>query len=245
MPEPYSFPVGSETLTGRIARPAGDGPSPGVLLLPAIAGVNDYIDRTAVRLAEAGYVTLVLDYYSREGAAPDTSTPEKIGAAVAGLDDRRVLSDIGGALAALSADPSVGAGPVATLGFCIGGIYAYLAACDHDGVTAAVDYYGLIAYGQTSEKKPVSPIDRAAELKAPLLAHFGDFDRLISMNDIDAFGAALRTHQKHHEICVYRGGVHAFDEEFRPEVFRPVAAGEAWRRSLAFLDWHLRGIAPR
>lgn len=247
LPVTDRFPVrvGDATLNFPVFRPVGPGPFSAILLLPAIAGVNDYVLRTAARLADRGYLTVVVDYFAREGKAPDVSTPEKIGAAVAALDDRAVLADIGAALAALRADATVSDGQIATFGFCIGGMYAFLAGCEHAGLAAVVDYYGSIAYAATGPAKPVSPLDRAGDLTAPILAHFGDFDRLISISEIDAFGAALRAGQKHHEICVYRGAPHAFDEDFRPQVFRPVTARAAWRSSLAFLDWHLRGIQPR
>lgn len=245
MSDRFSVRAGDAALDFPVFRPAGPGPFPAILLLPAIAGVNDYVLRTAARLADRGYLTVVVDYFAREGAAPDVSTPAKIGAAVAALDDPAVLSDIGATLAALQADATVIDDQIATFGFCIGGMYAYLAGCEHSGVAAVVDYYGSIVYTATGPAKPVSPLDRAGDLTAPILAHFGDFDRLISMSDIEAFGAALRAGQKHHEICVHRGAPHAFDEDFRPQVFRPVAARAAWHSSLAFLDWHLRGVQPR
>ena len=84
----------------------------------------------------------------------------------------------------------------------------------------------------------------AARLQAPLLGHFGDMDRLIGKDELADFSAQLREAQRHHEIHTYAGAPHAFDEWFRPAVFRPVASAEAWRRSLVFLDWHLRGRLP-
>ena len=237
--------AGGETIGAWLARPAGAGQVPAILLLPAIAGVNDYVKGTAARLADAGYATLLLDYYARTGHAPDVSTPEKIGAAVAALSDPEVLKDAAAAVAWLRERGYVDGARIATFGFCIGGMYAYLAACRDLGLAAAVDYYGSIRYAATGPKKPVSPIDAVPALAAPLLAHFGTFDRLISGEDIALFERALQLNQKPYELFVYRGAPHAFDEDFRPAVFRPVAARLAWQRSLAFLDWHLRGRATR
>ena len=233
------FTNGSERLRSEFFPGAGAWPSPAVLLFPAIAGVNDYIRRVGTRLAAAGYSTQILDYYAREGSAPDVSTPEKIGTAVQSLPDMRVLSDAKAAIGALRNRPDVDADRVATLGFCIGGTYAYLTACEADGIAAAVDYYGSIRYAATSTNKPVSPLDRARQLRAPLLGHFGSADRLISLEDISAFDDALRSHGRSYELFVYRGAPHAFDEDFRP-VYRPVAAAEAWQRPLTFLNWHCR-----
>ncbi|MGD9921575.1 MAG: dienelactone hydrolase family protein [Pseudorhodoplanes sp.] len=217
---------------------SGDG-APAVLLFPAIAGINDYIVRVAQRLAVAGFSTLVLNYYAREGAAPDVSTPERIGAAVEALPDARVLSDARGAIGALRTRPDVDERRIATVGFCIGGTYSFLTGCETDDVAAAVDYYGSIRYAATSANKPVSPLDRAAALRVPLLGHFGTADRLISCDDVSAFENALHAGGRSYEFYLYRGAPHAFDEDFRP-VYRPVAAAEAWQRTLTFLKWHCR-----
>jgi len=227
------------TLAMGFERPA-QARAPAVLLLPAIAGVNDYVRATAARLVSAGYAVLTLDYYAREGVAADVSTPAAISAAVAALPDPRVLSDARAAVAALRERAEVDSERIAAFGFCIGGMYAYLAACEIEGLSCAVDYYGAITYGSTSENKPVSPLDRAAELKAPLLGHFGTWDRLISTSDIDAFEAALQAASKPYELFRYAGAPHAFDEDHRPAVYRSVASRLAWERSLTFLDWHLR-----
>jgi len=234
-----------EPLTAVLAVPDGDGPHPAIVLLPAIAGVNAYTKAAAERLAGHGYVTLLLDYYAREGRAPDVSSPELVGRAVANLRDPLILGDIGAAIDTLSAHPKVDSEKIATWGFCIGGMYAYLAGCEYAQLAGVVDFYGTVRYAATSEHKPVSPLDRAGELNAPLIGHFGDFDRLISGDDVEAFAGALREHGKIYEFHAYRGAPHAFDEDFRATAFRPVAARQAWARSLCFLGWYLRGELPR
>jgi carboxymethylenebutenolidase len=134
---------------------------------------------------------------------------------------------------------------IGALGFCIGGMYALMAACEDMGLAASVDYYGSVRYASLSPTKPRSPLDYVAQLRAPLLGHFGTFDRLISVADLDALETTLQGSGKSYELYRYRGAPHAFDEDFRPAVFRPVAAAVAAQRTLTFLDWHLRGIPPR
>jgi len=241
---PISFRNGPETLTAFEIEPtrSEQARTSAVLLLPAIAGVNDYMQGAAQRLAENSYRVVLLDYYCREGRAPDVSTPEKIGQAVAALSDDRALSDARAACDYLRNRPDVDPKRIATFGFCIGGMYAFLSACEANAIAAAVDYYGSIRYGAISANKPVSPIDRVSCLRAPLLAHFGNYDRLISGDDIVAFEEALQRNAKPYELFIYRGAPHAFDEHHRAAVYRPVASESAWQRSLTFLDWHLRGL---
>jgi dienelactone hydrolase len=216
-----------------------------VLLLPAIAGVNDYIRRVSKRLNDVGYAVLTLDYYAREGAPPDVTTPDRIGAAVAALSDARVISDAALAFDALRRQPHIDAERVGALGFCIGGMYAFLAGCEPWAPKASVDYYGAVRYDRLTPEKPHSPLDKILELRSPLLGHFGTYDRLIAAADIDEFEHELQAAGKSYELFRYRGAPHAFDEDFRPAVFRPVAAQLAWHRTIAFLEWHLHGIALR
>ena len=212
-----------------------------VLLLPAIAGIDDYITHRAGHLIAHGYQVAVLDYYGPSGKRPDLSTPERIGAAVAELDDREVILNIRRAQSWLTG-PAIASERVGLLGFCIGASYAIQAAADSNAPACAVAYYGQLRNSVPSEKKPVEAMDAAGRLRAPLLGHFGDMDRLISVQDINELAGRLRAAQCAAEVHVYPGAPHAFDEWHRPAVFRPIASADAWRRSLLFLDWHLRSM---
>ncbi len=214
-----------------------------IVLLPAIAGVNDYIRGTAARLKAAGYRVEIVDYFAGS-TPPDVSTPEKIAAAVESLPDAAVLGRVRSVLERLRRSRAAAGARVGLLGFCIGGMYAMLAACELEGIAAAANYYGTIRYASLSANKPVSPIDRIPALRAPLLAHYGTADRFVPWADVEALERRLTDAGKPFELFRYRGAPHAFDEDFRP-AWRPVAAREAWSRTLTFLDWHLRGRCAR
>ena len=231
---------GSDSIVVHEAVHGTGGRRPAVIVLPAIAGINDYVKSRAADLNAAGYHVALMDYYSREGKAPDCSTPEAIGRAVAALPDPRVVSDIRATQNYLASLEAVDDTRIGILGFCIGGMYAFLAACESAALACVVSYYGTVRYTKTSLDKPHSPIDRIPELNAPLLAHFGTFDRLISQQEIADFEAALKRSKKIYECAIYSGSPHAFDEYFREAVFRPVASAEAWRRTLTFVDWYLQ-----
>ena len=237
--EQLSFPDGASCAA--LLRPVQDTQvTPAlVVMLVAIAGVNDYVITRARNLCADGYTVTVLDYFGREGAVPDISTPKLIGEAVAALDDRRVLADLEEILA-WARNAGFPLSKVGLLGFCIGGTYAALASAQH-AVGCAVDYYGQLNYVSRTERKPMAPIDVAESLKAPLLCHYGDWDRLVSRDEIDGFTSQMRTAQKPYELFIYGGAPHAFDEWFRPAVFRPAASNAAWQRTRTFLNWHLRG----
>src|SRR5262249_44207750 len=56
--------IGSAGLRGYVAKPAGAGPWPGVVVLQEVFGLNDDIRTQADRFAEAGYLALAPDLYS-------------------------------------------------------------------------------------------------------------------------------------------------------------------------------------
>jgi len=203
-----------------------------VLLLPAIAGVDGYIAQRAAHLAGQGYFVAVLDYYRGSGHRPDLSTPERIGAAVAALDDREVMRDIGLAIQWLASE-GFDVASTGLVGFCIGGAFAVLASGD---AACAVAYYGQLR----NTGKATDPLSAAPNLANPLLVHVGERDRLISAQDIAEFKAATCDSAAAVEVHTYPGAPHAFDEWHRPAVFRPIASEEAWRRTLTFLNHHTR-----
>jgi dienelactone hydrolase len=224
---------------------AGKPGVPGVVLLPAIAGMNDYVRRVAHRLSAGGFAVAILDYFARVGRSPDVSTLAAIDVAVNSLPDRCVIADACGLVSALREHEAIDPERIGSLGFCIGGMYSLMLSAETPDLSASVDYYGSVCYGKTSDLKPVSPLDRAKDIQAPLLAHFVTFDRLISAADIEALEAELKRASKPYELFTYNGAPHAFDEDFRPVAYRPVASKLAWERTNTFLDWHLKGVPAR
>jgi carboxymethylenebutenolidase len=229
--------LGTDGAGGVLVKPpvATSGPAPAVVLLPAIAGVNDYVLRVASNLADRGYAVLAIDYFARRGRTPDLSSMEKIMAAVASVDDTQAVADVGLALDALADDPEVDVTHAGLLGFCIGGSLALLGAAALGGhLACACAWYGLLRYETLTETKPRSPLDAAAEIDVPLLGHWGDADHLVPVEDVLALRKAVRG--KTAEICVYPGAGHAFHE---PHRYRAVAAAEAWKRTQLYLDYYL------
>ncbi|OLS99495.1 hypothetical protein BJF90_08265 [Pseudonocardia sp. CNS-004] len=229
-------PGGGNSPGGVLALPAGNGPAPAVLVTSAIAGLNDYVSGVVDQLAAEGYVALGLDYYARTAGPPDLGSPDKIMAAVAALSDPDVLDDVATSVAWLRASSRCD-GRVGMVGFCIGGTYALLGASGVDDLACAVSFYGTLRYPSPSESKPIDPLTTAAKARCPLLGHYGDADHLIPAADVDELRAITRGMAA--EIYSYPGAGHAFHEDFRPQVHRPVAAADAWRRTLVFLRYHL------
>src|SRR5215472_4868693 len=64
-----SFPTGSTWRDAYLARPEGEGPFPGVVVIHEIYGLNENIKDIARRFANEGYVALGVDLFSNQNRA--------------------------------------------------------------------------------------------------------------------------------------------------------------------------------
>jgi carboxymethylenebutenolidase len=223
---------------GYLARP-GPGPLPGVVLVHDVWGVSDHTRDMARRLAAEGYRVLAVDLYRREGAVQI----ENPGAFMRALPDPRVLGDLQAAVDFLHAEPGA-SGRVGITGFCMGGMYALMAACRCEGLSAAAPFYGLLSHrrgilhdpqGLDPARKPDEPLALAPALRCPLLAFFGEQDEFITLDEVRELERALARSGQPFEVVCYPGAGHAFMNDTRPAAFRPQIAQDAWSRLLRFL----------
>jgi carboxymethylenebutenolidase len=237
--EELEFERGGDTLRGYAAWPRGEGPFPALVLVPDVRGLYEHYRDVARRFAAEGFLTFAVDLYSREGA-PDLTDMASVARWIRELPDRRVLADLEAAVHFLATHPDVRANAIGITGFCMGGQYAFMAACTTERLAACVTWYGMLRYAEIDENNPISPLDLAPRLHCPFLGLYGCEDALIPLADIEELQAILRRNGKQFEIECYEGAGHAFFNDTRPEMYRPQAAAKAWPRALAFLREHLR-----
>ena len=141
-----------------------DGPVPGVVMIHDVWGLADHTRDLARRLAGDGFAVLALDLYRREAEVKI----EDPGVWMRGRSDPQAIADVEEAAAFLRVHESVAGRRVGVTGFCMGGMYALLAACGARGVDASVAYYGLLSHthgilydeaGLDPAKKPRQPLD--------------------------------------------------------------------------------------
>ena len=118
-------------------------------------------------------------------------------------------------------------GKVGTLGFCLGGSLACLAATRLTP-DCSVAYYPV----RVGDWLPEAP-----RLATPLLIHFAALDPFTPTALRDDVARVLDSHAGS-RAEVYAGVDHAFHNPERP-AYDAAAAGLAWERSLAFLAAHL------
>jgi carboxymethylenebutenolidase len=112
--------------------------------------------------------------------------------------------------------------PIGSMGFCMGGGFALLAACNLD-LFFCVDYYGMIQDAQETRT-----------LKGPVILILGSEDKRVTPWAIQQLLPAMVVHQKRIDVHLYPNAAHAFH---RPgwEGHSPLSAADAWQKTLAFL----------
>ena len=215
---------------------SGDEPQPGVVVIPDVWGLSDHTRDIAQRLAREGFAALALDLYRKTGR-PSLADPAAAMAWIRELSDPLVLETVQEGIDALARHTAVAGRRVGLIGFCMGGQYAWLAACTCRGLSAVAPFYGMLRYepGLDPTKKPREPLAAIAALSCPALGLYGREDALIPNADVDELEARLAQQPQPFEIVRYAGAGHAFLNDTRPALYRPEAAADAWRRLLAFL----------
>ena len=231
------FPGGDATIRGEF-HAATARVAPGLVLIPDVHGISPLYREIAAKLAGAGFHTLLLDLYSREGA-PRLSDMTAVQKWLQELPDERVLGDVDAAVRHLAQHEQVIPGAIGVVGFCVGGQYALMAACRSTGLAACVAFYGMLRHGRPGDRKLPPPLETPDALLCPLLGLFGADDPLIPADDLSAFRGALTSAGKTFELHVFDGAGHAFMNDRRPDAYRPQVAAEAFQLAVAFLRGHL------
>ncbi len=228
------FPSGGDTIDGVLELPDGNGPHPGVVVIPDVRGLYDHYESVARRLADAGFAALAVNLYAR-GERPDTSDMQQVFRFMRELPDRQVLADLQASLDWLAGRPETSGRKLGITGFCMGGKYAVLAACSCSGLSAAVPWYGMLTVGEVDERNPEHPLDALGRLGCPLLGLFGKEDPIVPLAEVEELERRAAGLEHEVEVVVYPGAGHAFANDTRPDAYRPEAAADAWARALAFL----------
>ncbi|MGH6656606.1 MAG: dienelactone hydrolase family protein [Actinocrinis sp.] len=209
---------------------------PGVLVLPDNRGLFGFYEHQTRLLAEQGMPALAIDYYGRS-AGPDSRERPKEFAVLANLwphlkalTSDGLYADFDAALAQLRAVDGGGCTRVISLGFCMGGRFAFQTARGRFGLSGAIGLYGY----PDELNGTGGPIQLAPELTAPILGMFAGDDEGIPAEMVARFDDALTAAGNDHEITTYPGTTHGFFESGDGRFERECA--DVWRRVMQFAD---------
>lgn len=214
-----------------VARPAGAGNHPVIVVLQEIFGVNAGIRSIADNYAAKGYIAVAPDLFWR--AEPDISMSEakegdwaKGFALYSAYDINKGVQDIA-ATVAVARNMTGASGKVGVTGYCLGGLLTYLTAARFNA-DAFVAYYG----GATEKY-----LDEAPGITDPLLYHLAEEDEYIS-KDAQALIKTSLVNKSNVQLYSYPGCNHAFA---RPDGnhYDAAAATLANQRTDAFFKQYL------
>jgi carboxymethylenebutenolidase len=205
----------------------------GVVVLPDVRGLYRFYEELALRLAERGFAAVAIDYFGRTAGVGKRDEDFPFMDHVAQTTAESIQADVAAAADYLRSPAGGSRTALFTLGFCFGGRHSWLAAAAGHGLAGAIGFYGTPGVGRDGSP---GPMQRAAELDAPILALMGGADQAISADDVAAFGEALSAADVEHEIVTYEGAPHSFfDRRYREFAD---ASEDAWRRAVSFLERH-------
>jgi len=213
-----------------VARPA-PAPAPAIVVIQEIFGVNPVMRDIADDLAEAGYLAFCPDLFWRIEPGIDITDQseaeiKRAFALFAAFDVDAGVRDIAAIIDHVRRDPGC-SGHVGAVGFCLGGLLAFLTAVRTDA-DACVAYYGVGIERHLGE---------ADTLAKPLLLHMAAEDQFVPKAAQEAIVAALQD-RPGIEIYRYSGRDHAFARK-GGDHYDAADAALAWRRTLTFFSENL------
>ena len=199
------------------AMPEGE-PKGAVVVIQEIFGVNAHIREVADGYATAGYVAIAPALFDRQetnvqlGYADEADWGKGMRLAFEGFDRAAGIVDMQAAV-----DAAGEYGNVGLVGYCFGGLMAWIAADEVSGLAAVSGYYGGMI-GQEANRKPACPV----------ILHFGEKDAHIPAEQIDL----VRQANPQVEINMYDAD-HGFNCDHR-DSYDAAAAEVAKARTLEF-----------
>jgi carboxymethylenebutenolidase len=211
-----------DQMTGYLVWPASASSKlPAVVVVHENRGLVPHIKDVARRLALEGFLVLAPDFLAPLGGTPDD---EDVGRDMIGkLEAPKVTAAAVDAVRFLKSHEKSN-GKVGAVGFCWGGgVVNRTAVAAGADLTAAVPYYGA---------QP--PAENASKIKAEMLLHYAGEDERINAG-IPAYKDALAAADVKHEVHMYPGAQHAFNNDTTEARYNKAAAETAWARTVTML----------
>ena len=225
MAETVQFSSNGTTASGYLVLPpAGNGP--GVLVIQEWWGLDSGIKEMTDRLGAEGFVALAPDLYHGELAGH--TEMDKAGQLMKSLPPDRAARDMSGAVDFLASHPAVTSDGIGVMGFCMGGMLAFIIAANRpDKVKAVVPFYGF-PQGATEPDW--------SKLTASVSGHMAEHDTYFAPAAAKALETKLRAMGKDVTLTVHPGTGHAFMAPHNAlGTLNEKKAAEVWPQAVAFL----------
>jgi carboxymethylenebutenolidase len=218
-----SFQSGRRQLEGYLARPEGDGPFPGIVIIHEIYGLNENMKVITRRFAAQGYIALAVDLFAGRHRA--ICLFRLMTGLLFNPLHNSGIHDLKAALTFLSEQPGVDASRLGAVGYCFGGSFAIAWACTEERLKVIAPYYA-------GNPRPL----RAVARLCPVVGSYPDND--ITTSAGQKLDVELDRYHVPHDIKIYPGAKHSFFNDTSGN-YNEAAAHDSWGRVLAFFEEHL------
>ena len=223
--EDINYPGDGSSMRAYLARPKVPGKYGSVVVIHENRGLNPHIRDITRRIAKAGFIALAPDALSPFGGTPENVDEAR--ALFSKIEAPKNLNNFLNAFDYLKSRPESN-GKTGCVGFCWGGALVNRLAVNSPSILAAVAYYG----GQP-------PAADVPKIKAKMLLHYAGLDTRVNAG-IPEYEAALKAAGIDHQIYIYEGVQHAFNNDTGGERYNAEAAKLAWVRTIDLFKSTLR-----
>lgn len=199
--------------------PDGPGPHPGVLMYPDAYGIRPRVTEMADRVAERGYAVLAPNLLYRAGRSPQFDLSaladpeergrifEKVFPSIQALDAESITRDTEAYLDFFHAQDRVAPGPVAIVGYCMGGTNALRAI---EAFPERIAALGSFHAGRIVSDRPDSPHLAVGNITGEAYFAHADNDRSMTPEQIRTLEEALDAAGVRYRSEVYQDASHGF-----------------------------------
>lgn len=232
MHDPLQITTPGGSIPAYVARPQRL-PAPAIVVIHEVFGVNADMRQACDELAALGYLAVCPDLFWRIAPAVELTDRTEAERAQAlelynAFDLDAGVNDIAATVKAARGIPGA-TGRVGVVGYCLGGLLAFLTAA-RAGADAVVAYYPGNADKYVGE---------ASRIASPLIVHLAEKDEYIPVDAQWKISSTL-ANQPQVQVYSYPGCGHAFARH-RGIGYDAEAAALANGRTAAFLALHLQG----
>ena len=218
-----SFQSGRRQLEGYIARPEGDGPFPGIVVIHEIYGLNENMKDITRRFAAQGYVALAVDLFAGRNRA--VCMFRVMGGLLLNSLHNSTITDLNETLTFVSEQPGVDDARLGAVGYCMGGSFAIAWACTDDRLKAIAPYYAM-------NPRPLEAVARLC----PVVGSYPGSD--FTTPHGQKLDVELERNNVPHDIKIYPGAKHSFFNDTSRN-YNEAAAQDTWERVLEFFSEHI------
>ena len=221
---------GDVVLEGYVARPEGQGPRPGVLIVHQWKGLGDFEKGKARALAELGYVAFAVDIYGKGVRPKDANEAREQAGKYRGGDRKLFRQRLLAGLERLKKFEGVDAKRIGAIGFCFGGTGVLELARSGADIRGVVSFHGGLGTPNPEDAK---------NIRCKVCVCHGADDPHVPDDEVLAFMQEMRDAKVDWQFHAYGGAVHSFTDPSanRPSAkYHEAADKRSWKTMRAFFE---------